>query len=181
MILRLADTPVIETERLILRAPHGGDAQGIRDYFMSERSQYTGGPVDAPTAWRYAATEIGHWAIHGWGMFSVTQKGGDDAAIGLIGPWFPEGWPEKEVGWLLWPGAEGKGYAFEAASAALDYVFNTLGWDSAVSYIDKGNARSATLAERLGARLDPDAETIKPSAAWVYRHFPAEGGMEAYA
>ena len=170
MIYRLSDTPVLETDRLILRAPHGGDAAGIADYFMSQRSQYTGGPVAADVAWRYAATEIGHWAIRGFGMFAVTEKGGDDTCLGVVGAWFPEGWPEREVGWLLWPAAEGKGYGFEAARAALGYVLNDLGWDSAVSYIDRNNDRSVALAKRLGAQLDPTAVAPEDKEDFVYRH-----------
>ena len=38
-----------------------------------------------------------------------------------------------------------------------------------VSYIDPGNARSIALAERLGARPDPDAPRADPDDL-VYRH-----------
>ena len=83
--------------------------------------------------------------------------------------WFPADWPETEIGWIMFEGGEGKGYAFEAAEAARTHVFETLGWDTAVSYIDPHNARSIALAERLGAVRDDSAERPHPDDL-VYRH-----------
>ncbi|QBY01543.1 N-acetyltransferase [Rhodophyticola sp. CCM32] len=162
--------PTLTTDRLHLRGPDARDWPGFLDYFTSERSQFTGGPLEPRPAWVLFAAEIGHWAIHGFGMWSVTRKE-DDTAIGLIGCWYPEGWPEKEIGWLLWPRAEGQGYAYEAATAVRAHVYNTLRWSTAVSYIAPGNIRSIALAERLGARLDPSATKPKPDTL-VYRHPP---------
>ena len=92
------------------------------------------------------------------------------------------------MSWSIWaPEAEGKGYAAEAARAALDYAFDTLGWDTCVSYIDANNARSIALAERMGATVDPTAaQPDDETDLLVYRHArpsgtDAEGGMEAYA
>ena len=110
------------------------------------------------------------WVARGYGSFVITLKG-SDTAVGLTGPWHPIEWPEREIGWTLWTDeAEGRGIAFEAASAARDHAFRDLGWDTAVSYIDVGNARSIALAERLGARLDPDAAFPGDPPCLVYRH-----------
>src|SRR5262249_27176327 len=48
----------------------------------------------------------------------------------------------------------GRGYAFEAATAALGTAFATLGWPRAVSLIAPPNLRSIRLAERLGATFE---------------------------
>ena len=70
----------------------------------------------------------------------------------------------------MWdPAAEGKGYAFEAAQAARAHAFDVLGWETAVSYIDPGNARSIELAERLGAVRDPEAAPFHEGDL-VFRH-----------
>ena len=45
----------------------------------------------------------------------------------------------------------GKGYASEAARAAIAHAFTTLGWTHLVSLIHPENHRSARLAERLAA------------------------------
>lgn len=169
--ITLTGTPTLTTERLILRAPAPRDAEAFVAYYGSDRSRFTGGPMQARQAWNFFGTEIGHWVINGFGMFVVTYKD-DDTALGIVGHWCPLNWPETEIGWVLFDGAnEGKGIAAEAARACVDHAWNVLGWDSIVSYIAPENAASIALAERLGARHDPDAAV--PSPDWpchVYRH-----------
>ena len=165
--------PTLTTDRLTLRSPEARDWPAFRNFFLSDRSEYTGGPYDDPKrAWILFAAELGHWTLQGFGMWSVTLK--DDTPIGLVGCWFPAGgepggWPEKEIGWLLWDGYEGQGYAYEAAQAARAHCYGPLGWPTAVSYIHRDNARSITLAERLGCTLDPSAVHPNPDAL-IYRH-----------
>jgi RimJ/RimL family protein N-acetyltransferase len=107
----------------------------------------------------------------------VTRRG-EDRAVALVGPWTPPDWPEKEIGWMvLDAAAEGTGIAREAAEAALDHAWRVLRWDTVVSYIAEGNDRSVRLAERLGARLDPEApgpEAVGKTVL-VYRHPRPEG------
>ena len=164
----LPDPPVIETENLILRPPELRDEEGSVTFQMSDRSRYVGGPVTHRKAWFGFASEIGHWVIRGYGSFAVIRKG-EDRCLGLVGPWFPGGWPEREIGWLIWEEAEGKGIAHEAALAARAWAYDHLGWTTAVSYIEPENTRSIRLAERLGAVLDTDAEPLDPEDV-VYRH-----------
>jgi RimJ/RimL family protein N-acetyltransferase len=170
----LAQTPVIETERLILRAPQRDDFEPCAEFLTSDRAKYVGGPLDRNLAWRAMCHLTGHWVHRGFGMF-IFQAKGDDTPLGMTGPWFPEGWPEHELGWSVWsPGAEGKGFAFEAARAARDFAWNTLGWTSAVSYIDPDNARSIVLARRMGAVLDAAAASPGDGEALVFRHAAPE-------
>jgi RimJ/RimL family protein N-acetyltransferase len=104
----------------------------------------------------------------GFGMFIFHAKG-DATPLGMVGPWSPEGWPEHEIAWSIWaPAAEGKGLAFEAATAARAYAWNALGWNSAVSYIDPDNARSIRLAERMGAV--PDGNPVPEGESLTYLH-----------
>ena len=165
--------PVLTTDRLTLRGPAPDDFAAYAEFYGSERSAGMGGPLDRPTAWRAFAAELGHWMIHGYGLWrvEVTATG---QVIGQVGFWNPLGWSEVEIGWAMYAGSEGKGYACEAATAAracVDHAFGPLGWDSVVSYIDPANARSIALAERLGASLDPQAPQPKPGAhTLVYRH-----------
>lgn len=160
----------IETERLILRKPNASDWPGARDFYMSERSAMAGGNIDLGRAWRQFAAIIGHWDIRGYGLSAVTQKS-DGQTVGLVGQWHPGDWPEAEIGWVLFAQAEGKGIAFEAATAALHHAYTQLGWTTAVSYIAHENHRSIALAERLGATLDPDAQQPHPDRpCLIYRH-----------
>ncbi len=160
----------LETARLTLRKPGPQDAERAVAFFTSPRAEFVGAPYTPGKAWRHFAAEIGHWDLLGFGMWAFCAKG-SDTALGLAGPWCPIDWPENEIGWLTFDGGEGHGYAFEAANAALDHAYGTLGWTTAVSYIDPANTRSIALAERLGAALDTDAPQPKPDQpCLVYRH-----------
>ena len=170
MTPHLADTPVLRTERLTLRAPAPRDAEAFVAFYQTERSRFVGGPMTPQEAWRFFGTEIGHWALRGFGMFTVTRNE-DDATLGIVGHWYPHGWPETEIGWVLLEHAEGQGFAHEAAKACIDHAWTTLGWSEIVSYIAPENTRSIALAERLGARLDRQAPQPKPDKpCLVYRH-----------
>lgn len=170
MTPRLADTPVLHTARLVLRAPEAGDAGTVMDFLTGPRAATVGGPHDRRAAWRSVGHLIGHWVMRGYGMFIIVRRD-TGAAIGMAGPWFPEGWPERELGWSIFTdAAEGQGFATEAASAARDFIFRDLGWDTVVSYVTPGNERSAAVARRLGAVLDPDAPQGPGEPDWVFRH-----------
>ena len=101
-------------------------------------------------------------------MIELRSTGACIGQVGINGgPLFPE----KELGWLLYEGFEGAGYATEAAAALRDWARETLGLDRLVSYIDPDNIASARVAERIGARLDPEAPRQDPDDL-VYRHGP---------
>jgi len=162
-------TQTLETKRLILRRPKAADMQPTVDFFMSDRAVGVGGPYTIGQAWRHFGYELGHWEIHGFGMWAVTLKG-DDTILGLVGPWFPADWPEREIGWMMFEQAEGKGIAYEAAITAIDHARTELGWTNFVSYIDENITRSIALAKRLGARLDTTATCPESHKSLVYRH-----------
>ena len=167
--------PELETARLVLRRPDDRDTAAAIDFMASDRARFVGGPMDRGTAWRAHARMIGHWTLRGFGMFTVTLKEGG-AIIGQVGCYYPNDWPERELGWHIWsPAHEGRGLAFEAASAVRSHAFGPLGWPTAVSYIDPANARSIALAQRLGATLDPTAVAPEPGGALVYRHPHTQG------
>jgi len=168
-MVRLADTPVLATERLTLRAPRAEDWPPSAAFLASGRARFVGGPAEAGPAWRIFGHVIGHWVLRGFGMFVFCDRA-SGRALGMTGPWFPETWPEPEIGWTLWRAEdEGRGLVAEAARAAIDHAFRDLGWTTAVSYIDPDNARSIALAERLGAARDAAAPAPGPGDL-VFRH-----------
>ncbi|MGY6634072.1 MAG: GNAT family N-acetyltransferase [Alkalilacustris sp.] len=168
-----------------MRAPMAADFEAWAAYKASSRSYFTGGVQERAQAWRGFCAIIGHWVVRGYGMFVLTRLG-DDQALGLVGPWYPEGWPGEEIGWMLFDAAsEGQGLAREAAMAARAHAYDVLGWSTAISLIDANNAPSAALARRLGCVLEGTAELPGVGEAGVWRHPSpdalAEGGIEAYA
>jgi RimJ/RimL family protein N-acetyltransferase len=161
----------LHTDRLTLRAPQASDWPAFRDFLRSDRAHFIRpDDIDDGKIWRAFGHVIGMWVLRGYGSFVYTLTG-SDKPLGLTGPWFPEGWPEREIGWTVWDAAsEGKGIVREAAHAARAYAYGTLGWDTAVSYIDPANSRSIALAVRLGAVLDPNAASPGTDPCLVYRH-----------
>ncbi|MBK1635902.1 GNAT family N-acetyltransferase [Rhodovulum adriaticum] len=161
--------PTIDTARLILRAPGPQDFPAMRAFYASDRSRFVGGPKDAEGAWRQLATEIGHWALCGYGRWIVEDKA-TGTVCGIVGLWNPEGWPEPEIGWDLFDGFEGRGYATEAAEAARAHAYETLGWRTVISLVDPANRASARVAERLCARPDGEFTHAVFGTVIVYRH-----------
>lgn len=159
--------PVLETGRLVLRGPEPDDYPDFKATFSSYRSRFMGGPLNKYEAWMLYAAEIGHWDIRGYGMWMIHDRQ-TDATLGMAGGWFPAGWPEREIAWIIWPGEAGHGYALEATHAVRKHLYAN-GWEGAVSYIDPKNLDSIRLAERLGCAKDHEAATIDGSDA-VYRH-----------
>lgn len=148
--------PSLDTPRLRLRefteadfndyASLCADAEGMR--YVGDR-----GPLSREDAWRQFAMLIGHWALRGYGMWAVEELA-SGAFVGRVGLHYPEGWPEQELAWALTHTYWGRGYAFEAATAALRIAFDSLGWSRVISLIASPNLRSIRLAERLGARFE---------------------------
>ncbi|MEM9227990.1 MAG: GNAT family N-acetyltransferase [Pseudomonadota bacterium] len=162
--------PVLETPRLVLRRPGAEDAEGYISFLGDARSAMAGGVKPRNEAWRAYAAILGHWDLLGFGLFAVVLRD-TGKSIGLIGNYAPEGWPEREIGWVLFSQEhEGTGLALEAARAAHRHTFGSLGWDTAVSYIAHGNDRSVALARRLGAVEDLSAATPYGKPCHVFRH-----------
>jgi RimJ/RimL family protein N-acetyltransferase len=92
---------------------------------------------------------IGHWQLLGYGMFAVEERF-SGSLVGRVGALQPEGWPGYELAWALAPGARGRGYATEAARAALAWSFETIAIDRILSVIHPENRASQRVAERVG-------------------------------
>lgn len=168
------DIPVIETRRLTLRGPEAQDYPDFKATFTSYRARFMGGPLNAYEAWMLYAAEIGHWQIRGYGMWMIHLRETGETC-GMAGGWKPAQWPEPEIAWVIWPDRAGKGFALEATHAVRTHLFNVCGWKTAVSYIDPKNLDSIRLAERLGAKKEPEAPTIDGNDV-VYRH-PAPAAL----
>lgn len=161
----------IETERLILRPPVAEDFDGFCAFHAdADAMKFLGGVNSPPIVWRVMRMIAGAWALDGFHMFSVIEKSSGQW-IGRIGPLHPHGWPDREVGWGILSSAQGKGYAKEAATACIDYVFDVLGWDHVIHTIAPENHPSANLAKALGSYNQgpgklPDPYANEPVNIW---------------
>ncbi len=173
--------PTLTTERLRLRPLREGDLDAFVAFYASPASAFYGGACDRADAWRRMASYAGSWVLKGFGPFAVESRAAGEF-LGMVGPWAPEGWPEPEITWMLLSRAQGKGYATEAAGAALDFAYRRLGWPTAVSAINPDNTPSLRLAERLGACFAYETVIRGGEGVHVYRHRAPQtrraGGMQ---
>ena len=118
---------------------------------------------DIGVAWRNVAIMIGHWSISGFGPWTIILKNSGQI-IGRAGLWYPAGAANVELGWMIRRSDWGRGFATEAASAALEWTWQHVDTDHVVSLISAANKPSIRIAEKLGQCLEStrvvDGETI---------------------
>ncbi|MGE0409861.1 MAG: GNAT family N-acetyltransferase [Amphiplicatus sp.] len=176
----------LETERLFLRPLAPEDIEQFCALMVDPRIarflSLDRKPQAKAASWRQFAAYLGHWTIRGFGFFSVFEKS-SGAWIGRVGPWAPEGWPGLECGWGVTPEHWGKGYAPEAATAAIGWTFEkfpTLA--RIISLIDPENANSQSVARKLGETKTDETFVLETMSLdiwaadrneWLARFYPA--------
>jgi RimJ/RimL family protein N-acetyltransferase len=142
----------IETDRLVLRPVAAQDFEGWAAFFADpQATAHLGGQRSRAMAWRHFLAMAGAWSMQGFGAFSLVEKA-SGRWIGWTGPWHPPDWPGGEVGWCLAREAWGNGYATEAATAAINWVFAELEWPEVIHLIAPEHVASQAVAQRLGSR-----------------------------
>jgi RimJ/RimL family protein N-acetyltransferase len=157
------------TPRLRLRRFCEGD---VNTYFTMCRDPEMmrfvgqGQPLTRAQTWMQVASFMGHWQIRGYGTWAV-EEADTGALIGRIGFQNPAGWPGVELTWFLDKPLWGRGFATEAARAALKHGFNDYGFDKVVGLVHPDNFPSARVAVRLGGERT-DTITIDALRMQVY-------------
>lgn len=164
--------PLISTERLLLRPYRLDDFAHLFALYETDRAAFIGGRLSKRQVWDAYMNCIGQWTLFGFGGWAI-EEAASGKMVGEVAVTHPVDFPEVELGWLLLEGFEGRGYAYEAALAARQWAFTETGLTTLVSYVDPQNFRSARLAERLGATIDPDGLTPNGDPIFVYRHLKA--------
>jgi RimJ/RimL family protein N-acetyltransferase len=166
----MAEIPNLTTSRLVLRPPRIEDFAAYRVLMGSPRARFMGGPFDERAAWGLFSHDVACWHLFGHGALMVDLRS-EGVCVGQVGINHGPLFPEKELGWLLYEGFEGQGYATEAALALRDWAFDELGLPTLISYLDPANHASAAVAIRLGGVLDSKAPRQDPDDL-VYRYRP---------
>lgn len=161
----------IETDRLVLRVLAERDYDDYAALLADPESfRYSErGPMSGDEAWTRLLRQVGHWALKGYGLFAVEEKATGrfvgEAGLGdfrrRLGEDF-DPWPE--AAWTIHPAAWGRGYATEAAAAALAWIEGKTGAARSVCLIHAANAPSLRVAAKLG---------YAPFGERVYRGYPA--------
>ena len=147
---------MIETERLILRSFTLDDAADVLEYLAAPTVNcFADMKLDSLEA---AKAELENRIDDAFYLAIVLKESGK-----VIGELFghPEGTgPEDETMdtfspcWMLNTAYQGKGYAYEAAHAYFDYLFNQKGIRRIYAYTEDYNLSSQRLCEKLGMRRE---------------------------
>jgi RimJ/RimL family protein N-acetyltransferase len=155
-----------ETERLVLRAPERDDYLLLRDLVADpEVHRFLGPRPQDPTTDMFsrALRSAGSWQLYGYGLFLAFEKA-SGSFVGQLGVFhsirgFGKGLDNAvEAGWIVAREHWGKGFAEEGMRGALawfenafeDAPENARGHDRIACMIERGNAASVKLAEKLG-------------------------------
>lgn len=156
--------PRLATPRLVLRAFQRDDFEAYAAHLADPEARPAQLPViDRRGAWRVFAAGFGFWALDGAGWWAI-ELAASGVVVGTVGAFFREtrvpGAPrsELELGWSLYREHWARGYASEAAAAALAYALPAHGAPRAIAHIDASNLASVRVAERLGMVFDQEVE-----------------------
>ena len=152
-------TDVLRTARLLLRQWRDDDVAAFAELSADPAvMEYLVPFADraAMDAWVVAARK--HWQDYGFGPW-VVELPGEALMIGVVGvsnlrfalPFAPA----VEAAWRLASGYWGKGYAYEAARAAIDDGFSRLDLNEIVAFTVPANVASRRVMEKLGMTRDP--------------------------
>ena len=148
---------MMETDRLVLRPYNIGDFEGYLKMVSDPNVvRFLGGqPMPAEDAWNRLLRYAGHWTLFGFGMFAVLEKstglfsgetGVADFHRGLSQHFDGVG----EAAWVFTSESQGRGFASEAALAALNWYSSSANRRRTVCLIAPDNQPSLVLAEKLG-------------------------------
>ena len=151
--------PVVETNRLILRGHRADDfADCLALWSDPEVTRFIGGrPSTQEEVWSRLLRYLGHWALLGFGYWVISEKetGRFMGEVGfanfrrVIEPSLDD---MPEIGWALAPHSHGKGYATEAARAAIAWGEAHFGPIRTACIIAPENEPSIRVAEKCGYR-----------------------------
>lgn len=144
--------PTLTTPRLLLRGFTSDDAPA----FFAIRSdpvvaRYLAGkrPETVEDTYRFFEKNGAHWAEHGYGLFAVVEQA-TGALIGQCGLWTLANSDDTEVAYAFAQSAWGKGYATEAARAAIHDGFTRVGLSQIYALAVPENSASRHVMEKLG-------------------------------
>ncbi len=117
-------------------------------------------PVERRDAWRMFAASAGTWSFDGAGWWAV-ELAATGEVVGTCGAFYREPHPEREtrgdeleLGWAIFPSFRRRGFAKEAAEAALAFGRDTVGAPRVIAHIAAQNAASIRVSERIGMQFE---------------------------
>jgi len=169
--------PELLTPRLRLRGWREDDrAPFAAQNADAETMRYLGGPMTREASDAYLDRTLRHWAEDRCGKWAVelTESGAFVGALGLQRMRFEAPFPCAagiEIAWRMGRAHWGRGYATEAARAAVAFGFGTLGISDILAFTVPANRASRAVMERLGMHLDGEFDhPLLPEDSPLRRH-----------
>jgi ribosomal-protein-alanine N-acetyltransferase len=148
--------PTIETERLRLRAFRPADLKALHALYADGENLRYWGTDPSPSLDQTRRMMRWHIAYHPsqYVLWAVEERK-SKRLIGMINYHRRDRRERRvDVGWIMAPGLQGKGYMAEAGRALLRYLIDRLKVHKVEALIRPENKPSAALARRLGFRLE---------------------------
>jgi RimJ/RimL family protein N-acetyltransferase len=165
--LAMNSAPTLHADRLHLRPWRDDDLPAFAALNADPRvMEFFPKPLDRAESDAFAARIREGIDSRGFGLWAVEVPGVADFVgfVGLLVPQFEAHFtPCVEIGWRLAREHWGRGYASEAARAALDFGFRSLVLDQIVSFTVPGNWRSRRVMERIGMTHTPADDFDHPA------------------
>ncbi|MFW2383642.1 MAG: GNAT family N-acetyltransferase [Acidimicrobiales bacterium] len=172
--LRFGSVRSVVTQRMVLR-PWTREDRAVWHELLTNEAILShiddGTPPSEPViAKRFEKATLG---ADGPKIFACEQLDEPGVIVGMVGfahpTCLPALLPGYEIRWRLLPEFWGRGFATEAATAALSSAFSADVFDHVVACIQPSDHRSTALAERLG--MTPSFRTVVPRYnRWVEIH-----------
>jgi [ribosomal protein S5]-alanine N-acetyltransferase len=148
---------VLSTERLTLRRLTTGDAEFIFELLNDpDFLRFIGdkGVRSLDDARGYILSgPVASYEQHGFGLWLVALRG-SNTPVGMCGLLKRDALDDVDIGFAFLPPFRSSGYAFESASAVMEYARHTLGLRRIVAITDPDNAGSLRVLKKIGMTFD---------------------------
>ncbi len=149
--------PRVRTARLVLREPRLADFEAAASAAADPlATAHLSGPLDRREAYKRLHVSAGGWVLQGMGWWTVELP--DTGPIGSVGVFRRESGPDVEMGWIIHRAFWGRGFASEAAGAALGHAVETWRITRVIAHIGQGNVASIAVATKLGMRCEGEVD-----------------------
>lgn len=176
------NVPIVETDRLILRAHTSNDFEASYALWSNENVvRFIGGfPSTKNEVWSRLLRYAGLWTFLGFGYWAAEDretgqfvgdvgfadfKRGLDISFGHL----------PEAGWAISPNFAGRGYATEAMQGAYQWLDKALPHSQSFCLITPGNERSVNVARKLGLKENCSVDFNGSSSNIYLRPAASEG------
>lgn len=177
--MKMIGSKIIETERLILRPSKMEEQKRlwevlmmpeVNKWYLTGHKKYANDPHHwtweaQEKFYEYKVAKANDPDVFGWSIFlkpKYTNSGLEEVIGQVTAQENGEDLSIRDVGWYIDPAYHRHGYATEAASAMLDYMFREVEIEGISSGAVKDNIASCGIFERLGFTKVGEVEEDSP-------------------